>query len=48
MGHSVGLEWEGDMRWGKKSRLVAGNWAKEVTKYRNWFLISRILGLNEI
>jgi hypothetical protein len=43
-----GPEWEGEMRWGKKSSPVVGNWAKELTGHRNGFLISRIEGLNEI
>jgi hypothetical protein len=27
-----GPKWEGEMRWGKKSMPVAGNWAKELTE----------------
>jgi hypothetical protein len=48
MGHNAGQEREGEKRQGKKSRPVAGNWAKELAEYRNGFLIFRIYGLNEI
>jgi hypothetical protein len=37
-----GSEREGETRRGKKSRPVAGNRAKELTEYRNGFLISSI------
>jgi hypothetical protein len=42
MGCGAGLDREREMRRGKKSRPVAGNWAEELTKYINGFLISRI------
>jgi hypothetical protein len=39
-----GLKQEGEKRREKKSRPVAGNWAKELTDYGNGFLISKIYG----
>jgi hypothetical protein len=37
MGHGAGPKREGEMRLGKKSRPIVGNWAKELMKYRNGF-----------